>query len=1140
MKKVLSIMLILMLMLPLIPQGIISLNTSAATYGDLTYTISNGEITITDCKETATEVVVPSTIEGYPVTSIGEKAFYECRNLISIAIPDSVTSIGTWAFFGCQSLTNINIPDGVTSIAERVFSGCKSLTSVDVPDSVISIDGSSFFGCENLTSIDIPDSVISIGAGAFIGCGNLTSISIPHSVTNIGKKAFYWCRRLATVHYFGTEADKSNMYVDGDGNDYLLNAEWIYYAGDTYINAGDFDGDGVITVSDALAALRIAAKMADATAKDLEIGDMDKDGNITVSDALAILRIAAKLDVPGNPDEPSNNIELKDFNASHFDIYIGTTELVTFSVEVYSDTTLPDSVSLYEEESVIAEMTDKGTNGDLVANDGIYTSQVTLSKSEIENISYHASYYAISSNTFEICYYRDLTQNEFVLYSQLINNINQLSFEEAKNYIISSNEILYYIIDEDNEKITYKSIYGISGIWEQVDDLIKGNGEFAIPSPEDVDYETVYNDIITSIQNGTKPTLPSYPNANAYSQALNTVSNIPFEPAISNTDVVVLRPFRSSEFTYDDFSYTGQIISEGMGGSLTVIDDESVSLSVMKSLDQYGVVLIDSHGGISDIYKKTYVVTGESFDETRFLLDPIYYAMHIGNSADYLADRIFGTGANRVGVSSKFFDKYYADNSLEEAFWFLGSCYSFYNDTLADTLIGKGADAVVGFTNPVSVWYCNNILFETVINSMMLSANTLAEAISNAGAIYGDNDPLVMAKNNTLTKIKYKGNSSFKLMNTIQDPETEADTYNGHEYELIDESMTWQEAKRYCESKGGYLAVISSSDENQFISDLISERGSKNCYWIGTYRDASSNVWKNVTGEKVDYTNWSRNEPNNEDGIEFFVHIYGKGYIGGTGIYHDIGEWNDVSENGASYAGEFYAQENFGFICEYGTSVSVETPRQSLISKYGLASQEQFVSCLGSEIQSYPSDIYGIVSMVDLDINNDKIDELVVLRVSQTNNIEKAHIIAEVYQTTNGNPYLCASKTICDVSYCTASNIYLFYSDILREYCIVVDSYSRGAYTGVNWWSAKVYTITSDSIAEYGNWEFVPGTVYVNVDFESEFKAINAPYAKYCDTFDNRNTASYYQPLCEVEHELFGDLGSYMTRNHKLKINSIT
>ena len=58
---------------------------------------------------------------------------------------------------------------------------------------------------------------------------------------------------------------------------------------------GDMDGDGEITVGDALTALRIAAKLVEETPEAIRIGDMDSDGAITVSDALHILRIAAKL-----------------------------------------------------------------------------------------------------------------------------------------------------------------------------------------------------------------------------------------------------------------------------------------------------------------------------------------------------------------------------------------------------------------------------------------------------------------------------------------------------------------------------------------------------------------------------------------------------------------------------------------------------------------------------------------------------------------------------------------------------------------------------------------------------------------------------------------------------------------------------
>ena len=71
------------------------LSLYAADLSDLTWTTTDGEVTITDCDEAATgELVIPGTIGGNPVTSIGLEAFYECILLTSITIPDRVTSIG--------------------------------------------------------------------------------------------------------------------------------------------------------------------------------------------------------------------------------------------------------------------------------------------------------------------------------------------------------------------------------------------------------------------------------------------------------------------------------------------------------------------------------------------------------------------------------------------------------------------------------------------------------------------------------------------------------------------------------------------------------------------------------------------------------------------------------------------------------------------------------------------------------------------------------------------------------------------------------------------------------------------------------------------------------------------------------------
>ena len=164
--------------------------------------IYNGNtIPVTSIRERAfyectglTSVTIPNS-----VTTIGGYAFYECTGLTSVTIGNSVTTIGKNAFYCCTGLTSVTIGNSVTTIGESAFSSCTGLTSVTIPNSVTTIGEWAFSYCISLTSVTIPNSVTSIGTGVFSNCTGLTSVIIPNSVTTIGVNAFYYCSGLTSI-----------------------------------------------------------------------------------------------------------------------------------------------------------------------------------------------------------------------------------------------------------------------------------------------------------------------------------------------------------------------------------------------------------------------------------------------------------------------------------------------------------------------------------------------------------------------------------------------------------------------------------------------------------------------------------------------------------------------------------------------------------------------------------------------------------------------------------------------------------------------------------------------------------------------------------------------------------------------------
>lgn len=118
-------------------------------------------------------------------------------------------------------------------------------------------------------------------------------------------------------------------------------------------------------------------------------------------------------------------------------------------------------------------------------------------------------------------------------------------------------------------------------------------------------------------------------------------------------------------------------------------------------------------------------------------------------------------------------------------------------------------------------------------------------------------------------------------------------TFQGHRYELYDYLMTWEEAHAFCQAKGGHLATIASSQENEIVANLVPKSESA---WIGATDKDKEGTFSWATGETFSYSKWEQNEPNDYGGNEDYAEILSSGV------------WNDNSGTALR-----------PFICEYDT-----------------------------------------------------------------------------------------------------------------------------------------------------------------------------------------------------------------------------
>ncbi len=235
--------------------------------------------TITDYRGQGGHVVIPSTINGETVHSVGDFAFNHATSVLSITMPDTITTVGMQSFQGCTSMSFIRFSSNLHTIGSTAFNSCSSLTSLDLPTSLVNLGGAAFMNCTGLSTVVIPDSVTSIGHMAFQDCTGLTSVKLsnaittysqqvfqncdnittltvpegvreiqscafqhmtglktlylPSSVISIEQQAFNGCTALETIYFGGSLSQKNQMYLVPILNTPMTTATWVYAVDDT-------------------------------------------------------------------------------------------------------------------------------------------------------------------------------------------------------------------------------------------------------------------------------------------------------------------------------------------------------------------------------------------------------------------------------------------------------------------------------------------------------------------------------------------------------------------------------------------------------------------------------------------------------------------------------------------------------------------------------------------------------------------------------------------------------------------------------------------------------------------------------------------------------------------------------------------
>lgn len=472
-------------------------------------------------------------------------------------------------------------------------------------------------------------------------------------------------------------------------------------------------------------------------------------------------------------DQFETNEDILKLKTDTWDIEVNTYKEVFFQATVSEN--INGTIELRDEnDNTIGNLVDNGTNGDEVADDGVYSGRFNLFSEQQQIKKYYCVLDNIKSNTIEISFYKQLQTRDYEIVNDIRDKINHIESKYIQNNDgtvnhdsakMVYNELLQYF-EELKEKNILKNYENVDG--EITLELYNG---VVFSYTFDLSNEDRWNDIDTnSDKTQVKNSSKEYEsNSEMKKQKIITFAHSEI-PNVTDESAKLI-----SSHNYYNYSFSSNL------------DDNQVTIETMKNLSNYNIIIITTHGGYSPAYGSR-VLTGEKDELNKIIM----------YSADIVAKRIIVTKDGYYAITPNFFEKYYEDNSFDNALVYLGVCHSADDSRLADMLIKKGVAVVLGYKNSVTAGYetkMSQTFFNLLCKNKSKRLSTVNEAYIESKEINGKKDTpysdfwtyLFEKTDSKFAELKLFGNKDYTILDWIME---DSDNYCLIEFRDIDTQLT--------------------------------------------------------------------------------------------------------------------------------------------------------------------------------------------------------------------------------------------------------------------------------------------------------------------------------------------------------------